>query len=85
MENEIDVKVSDGNRSIYLRMAITKVSNEFFEGGDIFSGANTFSVSTLAPGNYEGKIQDIPILPGRGDQMGERLTPDGQFALRSEL
>ena len=73
------------NESIYLGMRITKVPNEFIDGGGIADGANKFPGSTLSSHNYEGEMQDIAILPGRGKQMRGHITHEEQFALMSEL
>ena len=44
-----------------------------------------FPMWTLSSYNYAGEIQDIAILPNREQKVGERLTLEGQFALRSAL
>ena len=43
MQEGRDVKVLKWRESIYLRMGITKVSDEVINDGDIFGGAITFT------------------------------------------
>ena len=47
-------------------MGVTNVPNEFTEDGDIPVGDNNFPGLTLSGYKYEGKIQDIMILPSMG-------------------
>ena len=70
--NKLDVKVPDGAESIFLGMGIANVA------GDI-------ACIKPGPGNYEGDIRDISILPGSGNQMGDPLNAEEQFESRSEL
>ena len=73
--NKSEVKVSDEDEEIYSGMGIDKVKYD----------SESDECIKLDPGNYEGEILDIAILPGRSLQMGDYLTTEEQFALRSEI
>ena len=49
------------------------------------NGARTFTGATLSPNDYEERIRNISISPGRSKQTNDPLTAAEQFALRSEL
>ena len=85
LENTFRVKAFVWNGAIYVRIRIAKAAIGFIASGDISTGANTFSGSTLRSGNYEGEIRDIAAPPRWREQMGEPLTLGEQVALRSEL
>ena len=73
------------NAAIRLCMEITKVPNQFVDGGNIYDVTNAFGGLTLSSDNYESEIRDIAVLPDRDRKMGEHLKRQKQFALMGEL
>ena len=81
----VRMEIARWGDAIYLCIRITNVPNVFIGGGDIFDGTDTFPGLTLSSDNYVGGVQDTTILPSRGKKIGEPLTHESKFALRSEL
>ena len=57
-------------KRFYSRMGIKKGTCEFGGEENIPDGDRAFSGVSLGPGNYDGEIRDIFILPWAGKHIG---------------